>query len=69
MRERMVGNEIRDVGRGWTVLSHEKDWDRSCGNVLSREQMVSTPDFEAVTPAEYTKQRGSRNSPGRTQGS
>lgn len=24
MRERMVGNEIRDVGRGWTVLSHEK---------------------------------------------
>ena len=24
MRERMIGNEIRDVGRGWTVLSHEK---------------------------------------------
>lgn len=24
MRERMVGNEIRDVGKVWTVWSHKK---------------------------------------------
>lgn len=43
--------------------------DRSYGNVSNRELMVSTSDFKAVTLAECTKQRGSRNSPGRTQGS